>query len=78
MAVRMIGIGRLGCGVNAEQANDVGGRIDQRVKRIGQHRDRAGQRPDEELDRRDDQIEDHDADQHALDGSLVLSRIGHG
>ena len=82
VAVRVIDVGGIGGGPQAQQADDVGRRIDQRVEGVGQHGDGAGERADEKLDRGDDHVEEQDADEHPAHRALIVFRrqsvAGHG
>ena len=67
MTVRMVLVRRTPRDGNADERDDVGGRIGQRMKAVGEDRDGARRVSEADLDERDGEVEDEDAIEDADD-----------
>ena len=68
----MLGVRRLARDPHADQRDDVGGAVGQRVKAVGEHADRPGRQAQRDLGQRDEQIEKEDTEENAGDGGVAV------
>src|SRR5439155_7889960 len=71
MTVRMFLVGRLLRGVDANQADEVRGRVGERVEAVRQHADGAARIAERDLGRRDCEVQQKDADEDACNGGIA-------
>jgi hypothetical protein len=75
MSIRMVGIGRLPRGVNADHADDVRGGVGQGMKAVGKHAHGSAGIPEGNLAERHHEIEDENAQEYSGDAG-VPARTG--
>ena len=61
-------------GADADEPDDVRGRVGQRMKPVGQNADRAARIAEQNLRRRDEEIQEKHSDEDARDACVAIGR----
>jgi hypothetical protein len=70
----MVRVGRLPRGADANQPDNVGGAVGERVEAVGEDADRTGRIAEDDLCQCDREVEHQHAKQHARDRGVAITR----